>query len=350
MPLSGTLPSAGRGPAPYPRAVTTDPAAAHRELSFACAPYDRIVPLFLGEVAVEGAAVRPVPIDRPTEIFRRMLRDGAFDVAEMSLSQCFETATTDRPPFVAVPVFPSRSFRHSFVFVNRRSGIRAPADLAGRRIGVQHYGMSAAVWIRDLLRRDYGVDLSGVTWVEASVNVLGGEVKVADAGPRPGVRVEPVPDRTLSDLLSHGEVDAVIGAWVPDCFGRCDDVVRLFPDPRAEERAYVARTGIFPIMHALVIRSALVAAEPDLPRRVFDACVRSRDLALSRHRSTGALSTMLPWLHDDLAELDAVFGADPWPYGLERNRVVLQRFADDLVLEGALPVAPLLEDVFVPLD
>ncbi|MET8947898.1 ABC transporter substrate-binding protein [Streptomyces sp. NPDC004542] len=321
-----------------------------QELSFACAPYDRITPLFLGEAAIEGYRVRPVPMRRPTEIFKGMVEDSAFDVAEMSLSQCFENATLADPPFRAVPVFPSRAFRHGFVFVNRRAGIRRPADLAGRRIGVQHYGMSAAVWIRSALRSGYGVDFSGVTWVEGAVNALGADVKVAGGPPPGGVRVEAVVDSTLSDLLARGEIDAVIGAWVPDSFRWSDDVVRLFPDHRGEERRYFRRTGIFPIMHALAIRSSLVEQRPDLPRLVFDACLHARDIALQQHRSTGALSTMLPWLHDDLDEIDAVFGPDFWSYGLKNNRTVLRHFAEALVAEGALAAVPPLEEVFLPLD
>lgn len=318
------------------------------ELTLACAPYDRMVPLLTGEVPIPGVRLRAVPIRRPTEVFSRMINDRAFDVAEMSLSQCFVHDAFRDGTLAALPVFPSRAFRLGFIFVNRHAGITGPRDLAGRRIGVQHYGMSAAVWIRSALRGEYGVDLSGVTWVEGPVNGAGAEVPVSRAGAPAGVVIETV-RQPLSDLLADGRIDALLGAWVPDSFRRSADVVRLFPDSRAEEQRYFRRTGIFPIMHALAIRSELLTADPDLARHLFDACVMARDVAFAQHRSTGALSVMLPWLHDDIDEIDALFGADFWPYGREANRKVLERFAGELVLDRALAEAPPVDEVFVPL-
>ncbi|GAA4113082.1 ABC transporter substrate-binding protein [Nocardioides fonticola] len=321
-----------------------------RELSFACAPYDRLTPLLVGEVPVDGVRIRPVPITRPTEIFRRMIGERPFDVAEMSLSQTVRAAGRPDAPFRAIPVFTSRCFRHGYVFVDRRAGIESPADLAGRRIGVQHHGMSAAVWIRSALRTQFGVDLSGVTWVEGPVNPGAGDVTVERPGPR-DLAVETLragePGQTLSEQLAAGGIDAIIGAWVPDSFHASEDVVRLFPDHRAVELDYHRATGIFPIMHTLAVRSDLVEELPDLAALLYDACVRSRDLAWEHHRSTGALSTMLPWLLDDLAEVDAALGEGFWSYGVEANLPVLEAFAEQLLLEGAIAQMPDWDEVFL---
>jgi 4,5-dihydroxyphthalate decarboxylase len=318
-------------------------------LSFACGPYDRMEAIYNKTVTVQGADLEPKVIQRPLDIFSRMLKDGEFDIAEMSLTHCFILRATGTARFVTLPVFPSRMFRHGFIFVNRSSGIRAPADLAGRRIGVQGYQMTAAVWIRGHLRSDYGVDLRGVEWFEGGVNTPG--VAGGDSTrfrPSQAINIRPIAgNETLSAMLARGDIDALIGADTPDSLAG-EKVVRLFPDFHAVERAYYQASGIFPIMHALVIREELYRQHPWLANALFQACNAAKAAAQAGAKYTAALRFMLPWLFDHLAELEEVFGPDPWPYGLDANRKTLETFAHFLVDDGFVATPPRLEDTFVP--
>ena len=219
--------------------------------------------LYNGTVVAEGVDLVPKIIQRPLDIFSRMLKSDEFDVAEMSLTHCFVLRAKSTARFVTLPIFPSRMFRHGFIFVNRKSGIRTPAELAGRRIGVQGYQMTAAVWIRGHLRSDYEVNLDGVEWFEGGVNMPG--VAGGDATsfrPLQPLKIRSIGmDDTLSAMLARGDIDALFGADVPDSLGS-GDVVRLFPDFHAVERAYYQRTAIFPIMHALVDASGTLSSAP----------------------------------------------------------------------------------------
>ena len=318
-------------------------------LSFACGPYDRMQALYDGSVVVDGADLAPKIIQRPLEIFSRMLKNGEFDVAEMSLTHCFILGAAGTARFVTLPVFPSRMFRHGFIFVNRASGIRSPQDLAGRRIGVQGYQMTAAVWIRGHLRSSYGVDLDGVSWFEGGVNspgVAGGDATSFRPSRPLNIRSIGSAD-TLSAMLARGDIDALIGADEPHSLGG-EHVERLFPDFHAVERAYYRESGVFPIMHALVLRENLHREHPWLPDALFQACTAAKAAAQDGMKYTAALRFMLPWLFDHLAELEQVFGPDPWPYGLKANRTTLNTFARFLYDDGFIAQPPRLEDIFVP--
>ncbi|MGH7088512.1 MAG: hypothetical protein ACREFQ_06390 [Stellaceae bacterium] len=321
-------------------------------LTMACGPYDRMEALYNGDVSIAGVELAPRIIQRPLDIFSRMLADDEFDVAVMSLTHCFVLRAARRARFVALPVFPSRMFRHGFIFVNRRSGIRTPAELAGRRIGVQGYQMTAAVWIRGHLRSDYGVVLDDVEWFEGGVNqpgVAGGEA--TRFRPSRPVKIQSIAkDRTLNDMLTSGEIDALIGADAPRSLQERGAVIRLFPDYHAVERAYFERTGIFPIMHALVIREALYREYPWLATALYKSCDAAKAVAHAGARYTSALRFMLPWLYKHLDEIDAVFGADPWPYGLEPNRATLEAFSRHLADDGFLGQPVPLDEIFVPVD
>lgn len=322
------------------------------ELSFACGPYDRMAPLYDGSVAIDGVTLTPRVIQFPVEIFSRMLKNDEFDIAEMSLTHCFTLRTQGKARFVAIPVFPSRMFRHGFTFINRRSGIRTPKDLEGRRIGVQGYQMTAAVWIRGILQREHGVSFDGVRWFEGGVNqpgVAGGEAM--SMRPDGSLAIEHIGDkRTLNDMLAAGEIDALIGAFAPLSLRTNPDVVRLFPDYHQRERDYYQRTGIYPIMHALVMREELHRRHPELATNVYRACLTAKNTALQLARFSGAMRYMLPWLYEHLEEMDEVFGNDPWPYGLEQNRAALELFGQFLVEQKFVSTQPRLEDVFVAVD
>lgn len=323
---------------------------ANLAITLACGPYDRMEGLRSGAVRVEGIDVTYVAIQSPPEIFARMIKNRAFDVAEMSLSHYLIARARGDFPFVALPVFPSRVFRHGFIFVNRRAGIAAPADLAGKRIGVQEYRQTAAVWIRGLLREEFGVDLSGVRWMEGGVDVSRRPDADMDLRPSTATSIEEIaPGETLSDMLGRGEIDALIGARRPSALGTHADVARLIPDFRAVERDYYERTGIFPIMHTLVMRDDLYRERPWVAESLYKGLEASKRWALEQMRFSGAMRYMLPWLFDDLDEIDTLFGGDPWPYGVDANRTTLEAFARYLVDDGFLDAPTSLEQAFTPI-
>jgi len=321
---------------------------ANRSLTFATGPYDRMRSLFDGSVRIEGIHLQPRIIGRPVELFSRMLEHREFDIAEMSLTHCYALPTLGRDDFVSLPVFPSRMFRHGFIFINRQSGIVLPQDLAGKRIGVQGHQMTAAVWIRGLLRDTFDVDLSTVRWFEGGVNepgVVGGGTM--ELRPRIPIDIHHIrPDTTLSDMLASGEIDALIGAFTPKSFGASPDVVRLLEEPASQERAYFAKTGIFPIMHALVVKREIFDSDLALAAKIMRACEASKQAALQSMAFSAALAVTLPWLLDHIEETKEIMGADPWPYGIEPNRLTLEAFGRILHEDGFTPTALTPEEVF----
>jgi 4,5-dihydroxyphthalate decarboxylase len=318
-------------------------------ITLACGPYDRMAAIFDGRVAVEGATVRGLPIVQPMVVFSRMLEGDEFDVAEMSLTHCFALQANGTARFVTLPIFPSRMFRHGFVFVNANAGIRSPRDLAGKRIGVQGYQMTAAVWQRGMLREEHGVDFTACTWFEGGVNepgVVGGSA--TSLRPADHLNISAIPgDRTLSDMLRAGEIDALIGAVKPASYAPGGPVVRLFPDFHAIERASFLATNVHPIMHALVIRRDTYERAPWLAASLIRACEEAKRIALAEMRFTASLRYMLPWLVEDIEEIDAVFGGDPWPYGLAANAPTLEAFGRHLTADGFLSAPSPMGDVFV---
>jgi 4,5-dihydroxyphthalate decarboxylase len=315
-------------------------------LTFACGRYDRMLPLLTGEVKVEGVDLTYLPIDSPRAIFDRMAGGEAFDLSEMSLSEYISRYVAGECPFVALPVFPSRIFRHSMIAVNRNR-IKTPADLAGKRIGVPLYTMTAAVYVRGLLEHDYGVDLSGVQWVQGSINHATGHgsptvmplLRKANIAQNTG-------DRSLSDLFDAGELDAVSGTDMPDAMRTNPDLVRLFPNFRAVEQDYFRRTHIFPIMHTVVMRRSVYESDPTLAPRLFAAFEAAKAVVLERMRYVGTLAYMLPWMIDDVDEIDRVFGGDCWPYGVEPNRPTLEALTTYLYEQGLTARTVPVEDLF----
>jgi len=316
-------------------------------LSFACGLYDRVLPLYRGEVKPEGVVLDFAAIDDPRQVFDRMGK-GEFDIAEMSSSEHVVRIATKDHRFVGLPVFVSRVFRHGFIFVNRRAGIASPKDLAGKRIGVSAYTQTAAVFIRGFLQHDDEVDLSGVRWVQAAMNGAGGSHPRLPKLSKPVTIELDATGRSLSDMLAAGEIDATLGALIPESFGQHPDVKRLLPNFRAAEQAYFRRTRIFPIMHLIVMRRELHERHPFLARSLYAAFSRAKDLAVARMRETGALVYMLPWLADHIRETDEVFGGDAWPYGIEANRTTLTALLTYMEEQGLIAAAPLLEEICVP--
>jgi 4,5-dihydroxyphthalate decarboxylase len=311
--------------------------------------YDRFLPLYTRQVVPDGIDLDFTVIDNPREIFDRMAGGLEFDACEMSGTEYITHLATGNSPFVALPVFASRMFRHGFITINTKSGIKTPKDLEGRRLGVQLYTMSAAMWIRGMLQHDHGVDLSGVTWVQGSIDSAGthGTPTVLPLLKQPDV-VNNESDRSLSQLLEDGEIDAILSAQLPTGLGTHPDIARLFSEVRAVETDYYTRTKIFPIMHFVVIRKDVYDANPAVAGALYDAFCKAKDVALERMFYTGALRYMMPFLPDDLDEIDRVFGGDPWPYGIEPNRPTLEAEIQYLVEQDYIAAPMAIEDLFPP--
>ena len=321
-------------------------------LTFACGPYDRMEALQYGIIDVEGIDLNYLEIQAPREIFDRMVGGLEFDLSEMSITEFATMTAKGDCPFVGLPVFPSKAFRHGFVCVNRDAGIEGPRDLAGKRIGTPLYTQTAAVFIRGDLENVYGVDLSGVEWVQGAMEKPGthGSPPAPPEFSRPITLRQNTSDRSLSDLLADGEIDAVLGSRLPDSVRtRPDRVAYLWPDFRAEERRYYAETGIHPIMHLVVIRRELHERHRWIAESLYKAFCAARKWALERMYFSGAQRYMLPWLTDDLREIDELFGGDPWPYGIEKNRRTLEAVVRYLHQQGFIPEEMPVESLFVPL-
>lgn len=319
-------------------------------LTMACGPYDRMEALAQGHVRPEAIDLRYIAIQSPPEIFARMIKTGSFDVAEMSLAHYMIMRTRGEFPFVAIPVFPSRVFRHGFIFINKNAGIREPKDLQGKRVGVQEYRQTAGVWVRGTLQHEYGVDLRTLKWFEGGVNEPRPPDAEMDLRPLGGISIELIPpDRTLNDMLEAGEIDAYFGARRPGALDRGRNVTRLFSDYRQREKEYYRRTGFHPIMHTLVIREDLYRREPWVPESLYKACDESKRWMLRQMRFSGAQRFMFPWLHDEIAEMDELMGPIPWPYGVEANRAMLEAFNGYLVEQGFLERTLPIEELFTPI-
>ena len=311
-------------------------------IRFACLPNNRTEALRSGQMQPEGFALDTVTFDTPREMFDRVVENGEFAAAELSMAEFVGMASRGDRRFVAIPVFPTRLFRHGHIFVNRHAGIEGPKDLEGRRIGVPLYTQTAAVWLRGHLQHQYGVDLDTIHWVQGALEKPGvhGTEKHIDLVRKIDITVN-VSGRSLMDLLVAGRIDAVLGARPPRPH---IDVRRLFPNFRQVERDFYQKTHIFPILHLVVIRREVHEAHPALARALYDAFVAAKDWAL---REAPAQRGMLPWAMDDLIELDDVFGPDPWPYGVEANRITLDALVQYMAEQGLIAEALPIESLFV---
>jgi len=295
-------------------------------LTLSCWGYDRMRALADGRVRPEGIDLNflDLPVE---ETFFRMLRNREFDVAELSLSSYTVSMFREPLPFVAIPVFPSRMFRHSCIFVSTRSGIREPKDLAGKRIGTPEYQLTAPVWIRGILQDEYGVDPKSCEYYTGGQENAGREEKLRLDLPA-HFKVRPIPpDKTLSGMLAAGEIDALHSPRMPSTLHtQPDRVRRLFENYVEVERAYYRKTKIFPIMHAIAIRRELYEENRWITMSLYKAFVESQKIAYDELYEAAALRTMLPWMIAEVEEVRREMGHDWWPYGLERNRAALDTF------------------------
>lgn len=318
------------------------------DLTLAVWDYDRTRALQDGRVKPEGIALRFLPLGMP-ESFFRMLRHAEFDASEMSLSWYTRTVFSEPRPFIAIPVFPSRMFRHSSIYVHAGSGIEGPADLVGKRVGCPEYQMTAAVWVKGILADHYGVPVNSVTYQTGGLKEPGRREVAMDLPP--DISVTPIPEqRTLSEMLERGDIDALYTAEMPSTFAeRSPNVRRLFPDYEREEREYFMKTGIFPIMHTVVIRTDLLERHPWVAQSLAKAFASAQEIAYRDLYDTTALKTMLPWLIAHVeATREAMGGDDYWPYGIERNRETLATFLRYSHEQGLTPRRLEPDELFAP--
>jgi 4,5-dihydroxyphthalate decarboxylase len=286
--------------------------------------YDRVQAVIDGRVAVEGCSVNYLPL-RPEEVFHRAYINREFDVSEIGFSAYMIATSRGESDYIAVPVFLSRLFRHSAIYVRTDRGIRRPEDLAGRKVGVPEYQMTAAMWVRGMLEDVHGVKPADMHWRQGGLESPGRKDKMVMNLPAGFPLQSIAANETLSSLFARGELDALVSAEPPSCYrdGKTP-VARLFEDYEAAERDYFRRTGLFPIMHALGIRRDVHEKHPWLASSLVKAFTEAKDLATHDLEEVVALKTTLPWVGSQARSTRELMGEDFWPYGVDANRKVLE--------------------------
>ncbi|RAI44961.1 ABC transporter substrate-binding protein [Rhodoplanes roseus] len=316
-------------------------------LSIAVGDYDRTRPLASGAVRIDG--VDPLMIFlTPEEIFFRAFRSQDFDVCELSLSSyCVKMANGDSP-YVGMPAFLSRAFRHNGLYV-RTDRIKTPQDLKGKKVGVPEYQITANVWARAMLEEDYGVKPSDIRWVRGGVSQPGRPERVAVSLPA-DIHIEDAPEgTTISSLLAAGEIDGFMAQKVPALGpGGHPHVGRLFADPAETAKDYFSRTGLFPIMHLLGVRRTLVDKHPWLPTALLKAFTAAKELAVGALTETGTNKATLPFIEQSLEQARALMGNDFWPYGVDANRKTLDAFLHHHHAQGLSKRRLSVDELFHP--
>ena len=321
---------------------------ARLSLTFACGDYDRTRALEEGTVRADGIELTylRLPVE---ETFFRMMRHREFEVAEMSLSSYVMSLQSDPAPFVALPVFTSRMFRHGGIYCSAASGISGPEDLPGKVVGTPEFQVSAGVWIRGILADRHGVPVDAVRYVTGGQETPG---RIEKAPLRLSVPLDVTriaEDRTLSAMLAEGEIDALYTRRIPLNFAAGDPRVRrVFPDAVAAEKEYYAATGIFPIMHVVVVRRDVYERSPWVAQSLYKALLTAKQQAMAGLYDSSALRFMLPWLNQDLEAARALMGEDFWSYGLPANAHVLDAFLRYHHEQGLSPRRLRPEELFAP--
>ena len=317
-------------------------------LSVAMGDYDRTRPVADGQVKIDG--VDPaVMLLTPEEMFFRAMRHRAFDICELSLSSYVISVARGDPHYVAVPVYLSRAFRHTSIYIRTDKGIERPEDLRGRRIGIAEYQLTANVWARGILEQDHGIRPSDIIWVRGGMDTPGRPEKIALDLPA-DVTVELAPEgATLNGLLADGEIDGFIGPRAIRCFDEGHPKVgRLFSDSFAAAEAYYRRHSVFPIMHVLALRRSLADAHPWLPGALLKAFSRAKDMAQDALGDTSAAKATLPFLEDSLERARSLMGTDFWSYGVAGNEKTLDAFLRYHHAQGLSPRRVAVEELFHP--
>lgn len=317
-------------------------------ITVACWDYDRTRPLLDGRVDVEGcdATFLTMPIE---EMFTRALAHGEFDVSELSFSNYMAQCGRGEAAYALLPIFPSRSFRHSAFFIRTDRGIERPQDLKGRTVGVREYTMTAALVARGMLSDEYGVRPEDIRWLMGDVDARERDAIAAPALTR-DIEVAVAPDGALLDaMLAAGDLDALLAYKPPLCFlDGAPNVARLFPDYARAEKDYFKRTGIFPIMHPLGVKRDLLERHPWLADSLFEAFNRAKAIAMADLRAVQALKIALPWLAEAVDETVDIMGPDFWPYGVAPNRPALDALTRYAHEQGITARRLELDDLFAP--
>lgn len=317
------------------------------QLSIAMGDYDRTRALFDGRVQIDG--VDPVyMLLSPEEMFFRAMRSQDFDVTELSLSSYLVKHSKGECPYVAIPVFLSRAFRHTSIYV-RKDRIKRPEDLKGKRVGLPEYQLTANVWARSILQDDYGVRPEDITWVRGGIETPGRPEKIKLELPA-NVHVEPAPDgTTISELLDRGEIDGFIGPRPPSRQAlKNPDIGWLFDDPTAVAKDYYRRTGVFPIMHVVGIRKELAERHAWLPGALLKAFTQSKAAALELLADTSATKVTLPFVEEQLKAARQTMGEDYWSYGVAAARKTLETFVRHHHSQGLSPRLVSVDEIFHP--
>lgn len=288
-------------------------------LSMAVCDYDRCRAVLDGRVGVDGCTILPTPLE-PEEAFHRAFRHAEFDVSELSLSSFTMLTSRGESPYVGIPVYVSRLFRHSGIYIRTDRGIDDASKLGGLRIGLPEYQITATVWIRGILQDEYGVDLSSIAWRQGGLEEAGRTERSTLQLPSE-IDLAPIPsDRTLSDMLEAGEIDALVSARAPSCFLRgAPNVGRMFPDYRSTEKAYFTKTGIFPMMHIVGLRRSIYERHPWIAVNLYKAFIEAKRHAMYELSQIGHLFVSLPWSVLERDETVALMGEDFWSYGVSGN-------------------------------
>ncbi len=317
-------------------------------LTLACWDYDRTRALQEGKVQIEGAELTYLPL-RVEETFWRMLRYQEFDAAELSMGSYLMAREKGSPQLIAIPVFPSRAFRHSCIYINTGSGIKEPRDLVGKRVGVPEYQITMAIWARGILQHEYGVKPEQMKWFTGGEEHPGREDKINHDLPS-SIDIRPIgPDQTLSSMLERGDIDAVISAHMPSPFvRRSPKVRRMIPNFREVEKDYYRRTKIFPIMHTVALREDFYERNPWVAQSLCKAFAESKRICQESMYEFSALKYMIAWSIGEMEEERELFGEELWPYGLEANRHVLETLIQYAHEQGLIKKRPDLKSLFAP--
>lgn len=317
-------------------------------LTVACGDYDRVAAIKDGRVEVEGCEVVFLPME-PEEVFFRAFRYQEFDACELSFSSFMIVTSRGASPFVGIPAFVSRVFRHSGFYVRTDRGIEEPGDLRGKTVGVPEYQMTAPVWMRGILEDEYGVKPIDIHWRSGGQEEPGRDERTPLTLTN-GVDLQPIPeDRTLVEMFEAGELDALMTARAPSSFIRgAPGVARLFPDYRRVERAYYEKTRMFPIMHLMGVRKELAERYPWLPGSLYKALLEAKNLALDAVREIAALNVTLPWVEAEALETRALMGADYWRYGVAECAHEIEALARYSYDQGLSERRLTAEDLFAP--
>jgi 4,5-dihydroxyphthalate decarboxylase len=317
------------------------------KLTLACWDYDRTRPLMDGRVKPEGIDL-DIQILRPRQAFQRMLDNKEFQVSELSLASYTALKGRGDCPFVAVPVALSKIFRHSCIYVRTGAGIETPADLKGKRVGTSQWSSTGLVFMRGMLQHDYRVSARDMHWYMGGLNSfvepplipldLPGDIKLEFLSGR----------QTLEQMFAAGELDVLLSLYIPKLFLEgSPSIARLFPSYKELERDYYRRTGIFPIMHTVVLREDVHRAHPWAAQSLYRAFCQARDIAVDGLYDTDALRVALPWLIDHVEETWRVFGRNFWAYGLEPNRPTFEAIGRYVHEQGLSPRVVTADELFL---